>query len=372
LGTQTYAELRPQIEQAYQLSISKKLKDFVDDLKHYEQKNYYASLRKKLKDKLQKFFGSDSKAQRSFDMIEELVLKDASWEEMALSNSGVIGYLSRQLATDEHFYTASLKFYSQLLTLDQEFLKNSTRQLPNLFEGAASAVDLWKLALDSASGDVSDAQRVLTLFGHDDVANQLRYFEGITQEQALKIDQLNVLRPDSKKSLLYQNQVVQDWSISPKLKDKFNELYEQGKLLETEIAKSSEKGLYLMLDSDRLLDAFRSGNYHYMGGVYLVNELTRRGLSNFYGFKTSVMIAETLGFVYKKSVVDVYLSPHAKKLYQLSLSGKSIEKPKEWSDLEFKIAKWNLEINLLHLEYASEQHFKGAQWAFQTLAKFYR
>lgn len=84
------------------------------------------------------------------------------------ANNGIISYMSDSVASDEQFFMAAFRFYSELQNIDRE-LRRSGRA-PYLFHHiqSRSPIDLFSLAMRHAHNDNYLALRIMALFGHDD------------------------------------------------------------------------------------------------------------------------------------------------------------------------------------------------------------
>jgi hypothetical protein len=280
---------------------------------------------------------------------------------LASNNEGVISYIAKSISNDPVWMTDALDFYSRLYKMDhladQWAITSRVGEVhvESIFD-SKSSVDIWSMALETTGGDPVRALRVLSTFGHDDLAHSLRSSASNHPEW---LNLLNSVGPDQN-SLLYANGAFGGLDIPAKMKADFAEMREEGRRLQKKYPDANDLNVE---------DAtFRSANYHFIGGSFVASELIYRGHDRILGTRTPVFVSELLGEIYKRLTMEAdYLSGPAKELYEAGYPKKAITRPATMDEKTFEISKYQVRMNLLFLEQTKEQHRLGAERAYEIL-----
>lgn len=303
------------------------------------------------------------------DLLKDMIFGDtddsyANGGSTSEANYGLISYTANQLETDLelleaaiHFYTA-LRFYDGGATLE---VTGGAFQMPSVLGWERHQIDVWKLALEACNEDVVLALRVLTVFGHDDIKQKLPAPKNPALASHFKL--LNSLMP-TRQSQLYFPGAIPGLDIPQNRRAELDRLHEEYQKLYTgEDAHDDEK----------YRSCFRAGYYHFIGGIYTGTELTRHGFGKVSGVKLPVLLAEHMGYFYKKiTMLNTYMSDDARTLYSMGLrkQGDRFKKPADWEEKRYRRAKFEVELSLFYLDFGAYQHRSGANWAFEQIVEY--
>ncbi len=295
-------------------------------------------------------FGRNSPVTKVVRDTGELVV--ATESDISGANSQIVVYFVKKLLSDSIAYSDALEFYSRLQNLDQSQTDATRGLFAEIFD-PPTTINIWTVALDATGGDVSRALRAISIYGHDDTAQSLGQLNPY-------LELIDLLLPHIS-SLLYRNGAVDGLQISAKLRERF-------KTLETAANAFNERYAGDSVEKINLEAVFRTGNYHFIGGALMVNELLSMGNDHFLGMNLPVIIAEVAGKAYKRITMEqAYMSKNEQILYKRGFPTIPVLKPSGWSQAEYERAKIGVRLQLAHLDLTHEQHLKGAHWAYEQL-----
>lgn len=302
------------------------------------------------------------------DLIHDMVFGNtdhtySSGGSTSEANYGLIQYVANQLENDLTLLEAAIRFYTALRFYDggvATAITYSPLQTPSVLAWERHQFDVWKLALDVTDNDAVLALRVIAVFGHDDVKQLLPQPKNTALIPHFRL--LNSLIP-TRQSQLYFPGALPGLDIPEKFRAEIDRLHDDyKKLYSGDDAEADEK----------YQSRFRAGYYHFIGGINTGTELTRHGYGKVAGFKLPVVLAEQMGYFYKKiTMLQTYMSSDARKLYELGFTrlGQSFKAPPDWNENRYQKAKLEVEMSLLYLELGAYQHREGANWAFNQIVK---
>jgi|GEM_PF-3590067 len=306
-------------------------------------------------------FGKTAYPTKFVEDVTDIVFggKVLSDEDLHATNTGIAHYWSNEVQNDPVLFADALDFYSRVRRFDLLTDWKKPMGSISLFDPEVK-IDAWNEALESSDGDPYRAIRVLSIFGHDDITQALP----VIGKQSERAAALNAFLPRSL-SIIYANGGLGGMKISPGLLKKFTEMHEEAKSL----MERYKDGIFgLDAGPTPLNPMFRSGNYHFIGGMMVTAELVRRGHGNFAGLRLPVIVSEAAGWLYKRLTLESkYLGNNGRKIFNLGYPAKVVPRPAEMTEAEFEVAKYIVRLNLLHLDLTKEQHRAGAEWAWRKL-----
>ncbi len=379
---------------------------------------------------------------RTLDKTQEIVFyktgNDYKKGDVVSANSGLINYMRDEiLYKDPSFLDLSQIFYEEIRRLDIEFktlsvgdMKGNQKNPIYLFDDPIEGLpDLWKVALKTTKDfygqeDPYRALRLIALFGHDDIEQFIPTSPIYDFEFRLKLNQLQnyipheqsvLYHPESIKGLSLSSETMRLVSVVQKEEEKLNrsaqqlrsELYNEItnknltspdlEFYQTRLRAYKEDSYDTTFDS-----AYRLGQYHFYGGMFLATELIKSGYDKVWSIKLPIYIAESMAYFYKThTMLTRYLDHHALQAYnsgitkfisyeefsQLNLIKKikneikdSLDKSSRNFEVDQMIAEVDAEVfimktytnlmtNLLILKVTPEQHRKGAEFAYKILTE---
>ena len=89
-------------------------------------------------------------------------------------NEGFINYARDSIVSDERFFTQAYRFYRELRTRDAS--RRSRTYIRSPIQEVAE-FDVYQLALQIAGGNPYSALRLMAVYGHDNINNELNVVE---------------------------------------------------------------------------------------------------------------------------------------------------------------------------------------------------
>lgn len=270
------------------------------------------------------------------------------------ANYGLLSYAGEQLETDQKFYVDSLRFYTRLKLYDQDHYLDESQF--TIF--AKEQESLWPMILDAVDGDPYQALRVVSLYTHDQCCTGI---EASKPELSPFIELLNAVSTsashgDYAESNIHALGALPGISPSKYFVERFQELQDR----------------YFQLTGNR--PDFHLNNYHFYGGVFTANEFIRHGFANIDGVKFAIFASQALGFFYKKFTMTMWMQGDVlyfwTNLMHEDQTAKP-EKPADWDQRRFDLAKVEMDLFLFRLDWTTEQHRLGAKFAYKTFLNAY-
>ncbi len=258
-------------------------------------------------------------------------------------NQGLINYYSQKMSANHSLVLATLRFSLRLRKLNQEY-RGLLEKAPTFDQ--RFNINLWPTLLAASNNDPKIALSVAAAYGHDVCCDSLRGDDYL-------LILLNQVAPSSygddqnPKSLFFLPGALNGITPSDKIVAKVrNALKFYNDLHQTHIT-------------------FRYGHHHIYGGMLMAHELLEDNVGKAGVLNLATLVPEALGYAYKKTQTERYLSPDALYLWNAVLRNefKKINKPDAWDDLRFYKAKSEIELHLAFVDFTEEQHRLGAEFA---------
>lgn len=300
-----------------------------------------------LTEKLPKFLRSSF--QKPIIDIKETVFKDVSNDygngNIGGHNTGLINYLSFTLANDPQLAYDSLKFYNLIYSSNPGGDTNHGQVWDH------SDLNFWKVAMNVCDNDPWRAIRVIGLKGHDVAANALnnKYFTDPNTKPLINLVEITSASRDKR---FYQNGSISGIRIPNKIIKMFDFVK----------AQSSQLGRK---------DYFRAGNYHFIAGALVSEELLRKNNKYLTTVRVPTFIEDILGYSYKRIRILKYLTKDAVELFNKGCRFDKCKQPYDWNDKRYLEAMYSLNSNLAFLKLTAWQHGAGARFAWNVLHKKY-
>jgi hypothetical protein len=278
---------------------------------------------------------------------KEIIFKDVSDNygngQVGGANDGIINYYSSEISQDAQLVYDTIQFYTNIYSDSI----NTDGNHGQVWDRAKK--DYWNLALQTTNDDPWRAIRVLGIKGHDVCCNLLnsKYFKS---REAFYFGPLADAVSQYREKMLYQIGSIGGIVLPNSIMEMFNLVRKQ----------AIELGIN---------QYYRAGHYHFIGGVFLAEELMRKNNEILAGIRMPTLISDFMGYAYKRLRIQSYLSADAKVLFESGCRFDKCKKPETWDELKFKKAMYSLNSNLAFLKLTAWQHREGARFAWNVLHK---
>lgn len=297
----------------------------------------------------------------SIDTIKNLLLDhlreddcyDTSTTCQFSKNLGIVRYYSDAVEKNHKLALAVLRSSIRLEHLNERFDLSIIPTFEDSFN-----IDIWPIFVDAANGDKALALEALSVYGNDNISSLSNTYA----ENKFLISILEINKPSrfgndkNPKSSLFLPGVLARKNVSKKVINRLKKA----------------KAFYNKSHKKKLIP-IRAGYYHVYGGIMIAQEIHKRGYNYSYGIDIAGFFSHALGYMYKKTQLDRYLTNDAKSLFssinynEFNLNKISKKKfLKDWTEQRYQSALSCLHLHLALMKYTEEQHYIGARFALKV------